>query len=405
MNAQFEAYPKKPLGALFDLEYGAALPSTSRSGVGYPVFRSNGMVGRHSSYLVEGPGIMVGRKGSVGQLCWSDEPFWPIDTAYYVTPKEHNSLRWLYWVLSSLNLKSLDAATGVPGLNRNDVYAVEVHRPGSIEQSRIAAVLDTVDEAIVKTEAVVVKLKQVRSGLLYDLLTRGIDENGQLRDPLAHPQQFKKSPMGRIPKGWRCSTLLDIADWFSGGTPNRSQTSLWQGDIPFLTPKDMKTFKLSDTMEHVTEETIRGGSRLMPPNTVFVVVRGMILAHTFPVCFSAKSFSFNQDIKAVRGREDVNAQFLAYWFLANSNLFLRKTTEATHGTKKLETGELYRILIAIPCAEEQQAIVDRIEAMDGRITAEAAGCIKLLKMKSGLMNDLLTGRVRVPDDLIFTKFS
>ena len=64
------------------------------------------------------------------------------------------------------------------------------------EQSRIAAVLDTVDEAIAKTEAVIAKLRQVRAGLLHDLLTRGLDKNGQLRDPIAHPEQFQDSPIG-----------------------------------------------------------------------------------------------------------------------------------------------------------------------------------------------------------------
>ena len=76
------------------------------------------------------------------------------------------------------------------------------------EQTRIAAMLDTVDEAIAKTEAVIAKLKQVRAGLLHDLLTRGLDENGQLRDPVAHPEQFQDSPLGRIPKEWKV-----LHDW------------------------------------------------------------------------------------------------------------------------------------------------------------------------------------------------
>ena len=67
--------------------------------------------------------------------------------------------------------------------------------------------LDTVDEAIAKTEAVIAKLKQVRAGLLHDLLTRGLDENGQLRDPIAHPEQFQDSPLGRIPREWTVVSL------------------------------------------------------------------------------------------------------------------------------------------------------------------------------------------------------
>ncbi len=83
----------------------------------------------------------------------------------------------------------------------------EVCIPSLPDQSRIAAVLDTLDEAIAKTEAVIAKLKQLRTGLLQDLLTRGLDEHGQLRDPIAHPEQFQDSPLGRIPKDWRVCKL------------------------------------------------------------------------------------------------------------------------------------------------------------------------------------------------------
>src|SRR5262249_39315773 len=85
-----------------------------------------------------------------------------------------------------------------------------VRIPGLIEQARIAAVLDTVDEAIAKTEAVIAKLKQVRAGLLHDLLTRGLDEHGQLRDPIAHPEQFRDSPLGWIPREWEIKTCQNV---------------------------------------------------------------------------------------------------------------------------------------------------------------------------------------------------
>lgn len=254
-------------------------------------------------------------------------------------------------------------------------------------------------EAIVSTETVIAKLRQVRAGLLHDLLTSGLDARGQLRDHAAHPEHFKDSPLGRIPKEWRCTTLGDAADWFSGGTPSRSQPSWWKGDVPILTPKDMKVFEVSDTTEHVSMDAATTGSNVMPPNTVFIVVRGMILAHTFPVCLSTRPFAFNQDIKAVRGKDDLTPRFLAHWFTANASSFLRKTTEATHGTKKLDSKELHRTPIGVPEPDEQVAIVERIEAFDSALTAEMLGAAKLHKLKSGLMTDLLTGRVRVPEPI------
>ena len=95
-------------------------------------------------------------------------------------------------------------------INLSALKTVHVWAPPLPEQTRIAAMLDTVDEAIATTEAVIAKLQQVRAGLLHDLLTRGLDENGQLRDPVAHPEQFQDSPLGRIPKEWQLQHLDDV---------------------------------------------------------------------------------------------------------------------------------------------------------------------------------------------------
>ena len=300
----------------------------------------------------------------------------------------------LMWSASALN-RVAQGSTFV-AVSRQDVESLRIPWFDGGNQ-RIAIMLDTVDEAIARTEAVIAKLKQVRTGSIHDLLTRGLDEHGQLRDPIAHPEQFQDSPLGPIPREWQYQTLQEACDWVSGGTPDRSHASWWRGTVPFLTPKDMKSFELHDTSEHVTDEAVNAGSRLMPTNTVFIVVRGMILAHTFPVCLCLRPFAFNQDIKAVRSRGRLTNRFLAQWFAANAALFLRKATEATHGAKKLDTNELHRAAIGVPSSEEQESIVDRIQAIDAIANKEAATLAKLDVLKSGLMTDLLTGRVRVPE--------
>ena len=283
------------------------------------------------------------------------------------------------------------------GLPTSAVSNAPIWRPKLLsEQQEVGRILRLVDASITETEAMIAKLRQVRTGLIHDLFANGLDKSGLLRDSVIHPKEFQDSPVGRIPREWDCKTLEDAADWFSGGTPSRSQISWWTGNVPILTPKDMKVFEISDTIEHVTAEAALAGSKIMPAETAFIVVRGMILAHTFPVCLSTRPFAFNQDIKAVRGREDLKTRFLAHWFAANSSLFLRKATEATHGTKKLDMPELHHVHIAIPKPDEQDEIVRRIEGMDADINLETRELGKLELLKSGLMNDLLNGHVRVP---------
>ena len=105
----------------------------------------------------------------------------------------------------------------------------------------------------------------------------------------------------------------------------------------------------------------------------------------------------------MRGRAGLSNRFLGQWFAANSALFLRKATEATHGTKKLDLNELHRAYIGVPPPLEQQAILDRIQTIDSIINYTTAEKTKLDFLKSGLMNDLLTGRVRVPERIAVTE--
>jgi type I restriction enzyme S subunit len=285
------------------------------------------------------------------------------------------------------------------GLPTSVIENAPLWLPSIGEQRAVAAVLRLVDETITREEAVIAKLRHLRTGLLRDLLTCGLDDHGNLRDPVAHNDEFQDTLLGPVPSNWDIRTLGQACDWSSGGTPDRSCRDWWQGGLPFLTPKDMKTFHLKDTSEHITEEAGYVGSKVMPEETAYIVVRGMILAHTFPVVFSSRRFAFNQDIKAARGCAGLSTRYFAYWLRGNENLFLRKTTEATHGTKKIDLSEIYRIEIPVPPEAEQREIIRRIEETDDSIEAEEKQAVKLNLLKSGLMTDLLTGRVRVPESI------
>jgi type I restriction enzyme, S subunit len=134
----------------------------------------------------------------------------------YVARDDKASLEFFRWFLqSSLFQRRLERiATGSTNSHTRahpgETLGWTVPCPTPEDQQRIAAVLDTVDEAIAMTEAVISKLKQMRAGLLHDLLTRGLDEHGQLRDPKAYPEQFQDSPLGRIPRAWEIRTLNEI---------------------------------------------------------------------------------------------------------------------------------------------------------------------------------------------------
>jgi type I restriction enzyme S subunit len=160
------------VGDLFSLEYGKGLPDRERIPGPYPVVGSNGVIGHHNQALVKGPGIVVGRKGTIGAVSWINENYWPIDTTYYIKPKTTNmSLKWLFHALAYLNPARFHLADVVPGLKRELVYSLKIGFPSLPEQEKIADVLSTIDRKLDLERKEKSKLERVKRGLMDLLLT------------------------------------------------------------------------------------------------------------------------------------------------------------------------------------------------------------------------------------------
>ena len=385
-----EKWQEKVLGDLITLLYGAGLPESSRSGSGFPVYGSSGIVGQHTDYLVNGPGIVVGRKGTVGAVAWSEGPFWPIDTAYYVNTKCEVKIRWCYWLLQSIGLDRLDSSTGVPGLNRNDAYIIKVKIPPLPEQRRIAEILDTIDEAIQKTEALISKLKAMKQGLLHDLLTRGLDKNGKLRDPKAHPEQFKDSLLGRIPKEWEPLRLLDLVSIPNGQIdPKQKPYCHW----PLIAPDHIE----SDTgrllcLETAIEQGAISGKYAFKPGDILYskirpYLRKAVLADRQGLC--------SADMYPLQPGPSLVPRFLLDVILGEHFSRFAASVSERSGFPKINRKELGEYRLALPPTDEQLHIASVMDTHDARIHTEEQYRDKLKLQKKGLMHDLLTGKVRV----------
>lgn len=161
------------VGDLLELRYGKALKADDRDGGDVPVVGSGGIVGGHSSGITPGPTIVVGRKGSIGTVTWIDGPAWPIDTAYFVNLKRSDvDFRWVYWLLASLKLASMNRSAAVPGLNRDDVYRLSVHLPKLEDQRRIAAILDHAESTLAKRREVVARFEALIQSLFTSIIPR-----------------------------------------------------------------------------------------------------------------------------------------------------------------------------------------------------------------------------------------
>ncbi|EOZ7593651.1 restriction endonuclease subunit S [Leclercia sp. LSNIH6] len=153
------------------LHYGKALKKTERIEGPYSVYGSGGITGSHNSYLVEGPGIIVGRKGSIGTLYWEDGKFHPIDTVYYVENKEGVPLTYLYYLMGTLNLSSMNTDAAVPGLNRDNVYRLETINPEIAILNEFNNHVSALRNMIQRNKSSTETLTQLRDTLLPKLLS------------------------------------------------------------------------------------------------------------------------------------------------------------------------------------------------------------------------------------------
>ena len=166
---------------------------------------------------------------------------------------------------------------------------------------------------------------------------------------------------------WKQTTLGGVVDLISGGTPSKRRADYWNGTFPWVSAKDMKQFRISDTEDHLTEDGVENGTRIAPSGSVLLLTRGMTLLHDLPVCVIKRPMAFNQDVKALRPTEAVDDEFLPYLILGNRHRLLRMVDLAGHGTGRLNSDELRALEFPLPPLEEQRAIARVLGALDDKI--------------------------------------
>jgi type I restriction enzyme S subunit len=233
--------------------------------------------------------------------------------------------------------------------------------PALDEQKRIAEILWAADEAVEKwTEAywqAEFALSSTRSQILQELS-----------------------------QAEECISLKDVGRWVSGGTPSRGRSDFWNGDFPWVSPKDMKQDVISDSEEKLTDTALNGRVTILPIESILIVVRGMILAHTFPVALTNREVTFNQDMKGIIPTSDFSPRFVFHWFKNNSARILQATEESTHGTKRLATDVLYGMQIPKPSPAKQEMAVTVLETFRTKLAEIADHIASSQQMLRSLRN-------------------
>jgi len=147
-----EGWVASPLGEVLTVNYGKGLKESNRISGAVPVFGSNGIVGTHNVALINGPAIVIGRKGTVGAVHFSSGPSWPIDTTYFVNEFRGLDPRFIEFAMRALTLNELDTSTAIPGLNRDDLYTQQIVLAPVAEQKRIVATINQLLAVVARAE-------------------------------------------------------------------------------------------------------------------------------------------------------------------------------------------------------------------------------------------------------------
>lgn len=383
----------KSLSELATIEYGKS-PNEVRDIDGiYPIYGTGGLVGTAKDVLFSRRGVVVARKGTLDKPCYVEGNYWVIDTAYATLPKSGVDAKWLYYCLDNYDLKKLNEATGVPSINRDYLCRIEFHVPSFDQQQKIAKILSTVDNLIEKTQTLIEKYTAIKQGMMADLFTRGIDMTtgphcGKLRPSVKDaPDLYKQTELSWVPKEWEARELGNIAEFWSGyafKNQELSEHGLKAVRISNLHKPDFPYWRYDGEYKHTW--VIESGDLLFS----WAGVASSIDAYIY----KGEKALLNQHIYNFRIPDETLKRHV-YNYLIFFLPQLREEIEGGAGQLHLSKAKIQSIKVPCPPVDELHRIVQIAKTIDNKLEAERNLLVKLRKQKKSLMQDLLTGKVKV----------
>lgn len=359
------------ISGVLSLEYGKALKEENRESGTIPVYGSNGVVGFHNQKLISGPGIIVGRKGSAGEVIFSKEDFFPIDTTYYV--KTNFDIKFVYYLLKNSDLKKLVGSSAVPGLNRNDVYSQNILFPKEQNlQKEIAEILSSLDEKIELNHKINSNLEAVANSLLKNLFLDIDDE---------------------LPKGWKTGKVSDLIK-VESGFPFSSSVFDETGQYKLVTIKNVQDGyfvpECTDSLSNLPEK--------MPPHCV--LKNGDILlsltGNVGRVCIvTGENYLLNQRVAVLNPINEKNRAFT--YLLFRQKEFQNRLQSISRGTaqQNLSPIETTNLEINIPPEEVLNKFAQVSNSIFEILIENLKQIQSLSILRDYLLPRLMNGKIKV----------
>ncbi|MBK8889216.1 MAG: restriction endonuclease subunit S [Dechloromonas sp.] len=362
----------RDLGAVATLQRGYDLPHRNRKPGSVPVITSSGFGETHSEARVFGPGVVTGRYGTIGEVYLVEEDFWPLNTTLYVKDFHGNDPWFVAYLLRTIDFHSHSGKSGVPGVNRNDLHELAVRLPPLREQRAIAAALSDVDALLAKLDQFIAKKRDLKQAAMQQLLT------GQTRLPGFSGE-------------WEVKRLLSLATIAQGqiNPSDEPYRSMW-----LVGPEHVegRTGKLLNRRTAAEQEAISGKYLFKKGDVVYGKInpylRKAFLADFDGLC--------SADMYPLRAVEGVAPGFLLAIILGPEFSRYAESVSMRSGMPKINREEMAGFATLVPKSlEEQTAIATVLSDMDAELAALEARRDKTRALKQGMMQELLTGRIRL----------
>lgn len=398
-----EGWEGKELGSLYlEKRKSKFKVSDATNYGGIPFYTSGDAILEHNETQTDGENIFLATGGIANVKFYNGKVSYSTDT-YVIVGKENISTQFLYFkILDQLYYINTNyfQGSGLKHLQKKDFRKHLFVMPKTKgEQQSIANILSKTDQAIAHTEALIAKYTRMKTGLMQDLLTKGIDENGNIRSEQTH--EFKDSPLGRIPQEWECLSIKDIAERLRSGVTPKGGSDVYEKEgILLIRSQNVYSygFKLDD-VAYINEEINNRmlGSQLKEFD-VLLNITGASIGRATYVPEGFPRANVNQHVCAIRLKKaDVNnAIFLSSYL--NSIYGQNQIYQNIAGSNREGINYTQIKEINVPFFNndfELEKFSEMVIKSNERINSEMKKLTKLQYLKTGLMQDLLTGKVRV----------
>ena len=372
-----------PLGSAIKLQRGFDLPHRLRRPGSIPVVSSAGIIDYNAVSMVNPPGVVTGRYGTIGELFFLSEPFWPLNTTLFISNFQKNDPRFIYYLLQRFDFASFSGKSGVPGVNRNDLYAEPVSLPSNVrEQRAIAEALSDVDALLGAQDRLIAKKRDIKQAAMQQLLT------GQTRLP-------------GFGEEWQQARLSQFGSTY-GGLIGKTKSDFGTGPGFYVS--------FMDVMNNVTiRQRVFDRVRISRSETQNRVLKGDILfngssetpeevALCSVIDVDVPDLYLNSFCFGFRLREHAQADglFLAYYFRSREGRELIKSLAQGSTRYNISKVALLKATLHLPASKaEQTAIATALSDMESEIAAGESRRAKTIAIKQGMMQQLLTGRTRL----------